>query len=277
MRIIATLTLLTTLLLAPAAHAQDPDPARGAAARALFQEGVGLARRGDYAEAIDRFRRAQALRPAAPIAYNLAAALAHEGELVEAAELLERVLRDPSIPPQLRASAERQRDQIAPRVGRLTVRLEGDHGGVRVHIDERELPEAMVGVPVPIDPGAHEIRAMRDGEDVAHERIEIGEAERREVALTIPARVVPREALTVAPARASSSERVPEAALETSERDPVDRGSSGGGGDDALVITLAIVGGVVVAGAVTATAIVLTSPQTPEPVMGNTMPGVLTW
>lgn len=266
MRTIATLTLLATLTIAPVARAQDDDPARVAAARALFQEGVTLARRGEYADATDRFRRAHALRPSAPIELNLASALVHQGALVEASEIFERILRDPSLPRAIRAQAERLRDELAPRLARLTVRLEGDASDVRVELDSRELEQAALGVALPIDPGAHEVRALRDGADVAVDRVELAEGERGELVLTIPARdEVPREALVVAPPAESPA--------RTTGRDAPEPQ----GGDDGVVIVLGIVGALAVAGAVTAVAVVLTTEQTPTPFSGNAMPGVLTW
>jgi tetratricopeptide (TPR) repeat protein len=262
---VSSMLVAAMLLGAPAAHAQDDDPANGAAARALFQEGVSAARRGDYAEATDRFRRAHALRPAAPIAYNLASALAHQGELVEASEILEGLLRDPALPRALRAPVTRRRDEVAARVARVTVRLEGDARGVDVTLDERSLPEAAIGVSLPIDPGDHELRALRDGARVAVERVTIGEAEERDVVLTIPAREVPREAVAIAPPRERAAPA--SAAVEPSD----------GGGDDALIIGLSIAGALALGGAVTAIALVAGTPQTPAPVSGNAMPGVLTW
>ena len=73
------------------------DPARDASARELFEQGVALAERGDWVAAEDRFRRALSLRNSSVIAYNLASALCEQGKLVEASELLHRVLADDKI------------------------------------------------------------------------------------------------------------------------------------------------------------------------------------
>jgi hypothetical protein len=261
MRTIATfacLTFFAALTITSLAHAQEDDPGRVAAARALFQEGVALARRGEYEQATDRFRRAQELRPAAPIAFNLASALAHQGVLVEASEILQRLLRDPSVTGELRDSVERARQEIIPRLARLTVRLEGDPQDVRVEIDTRELPAAAIGVALPVDPGPHDVRAQRDGADVARDRIELAEGALGEVVLTIPARSVASEAIV--------------GGLPAADGD-----AAQSNGDDGVAIALGIVAAVAVVAGVTVTAVVLTAPQTPESVSGNAMPGVLTW
>ncbi|AKF07743.1 hypothetical protein DB32_004892 [Sandaracinus amylolyticus] len=254
---------IATLAITPRAWAQDEDPERMAMARSLFQEGVELARRESYEEATDRFRRAYAIRPAPAIAFNLASALVHRGLLVEGSEALQRVLRDPTTPAELRSSAEAQHADIARRLGRLTVRVEGDASDVRVRVGTRDLPSEAIGVAVPFDPGSHEAVAIRDGEDVARAQVEVGEGQAAEVVLDVPARAerveAPRAALAVTP-------------VETTE--PSDRG----GGDDTWM-WVGIVGGAVVAIGVGVTlAIVMTTPSGEEaPSIGNAMPGVIEW
>jgi hypothetical protein len=267
MRTILALFAALLLSFAPARASAQSDPSHAAAARALFQEGVGLARAGSYAEAIDRFRRAQALHPAGPVAFNLASALVHQGELVEASEMLARLLRDPSITRVIQTAAERLRAEIAPRLARLRVRVAGDAEGVRVELDARELPSAAVDVPMPVDPGAHEIVAQRGDEEVARERVELAEGESRELVLTIarreiPAPVVPRAALEAPPPRREEPSLTPVAVS---------------GRDDGVWIGIGVGLAVLAVGAVTTTAVVLTMPQGPMPVSGNAMPGVLTW
>ena len=51
----------------------------------------------EYAVGIEHFRRALALRSSPVIAYNLASALEHLGQLVEASELLRGIASDPAV------------------------------------------------------------------------------------------------------------------------------------------------------------------------------------
>jgi tetratricopeptide (TPR) repeat protein len=256
------LLLALFFVLAPLpALAQSTEASQAATARALFQEGVALARSGDYAEATDRFRRSQALHPAAPVAYNLASALMHAGALVEATEVVEQLLRDPTLTDVLRTAGEQLRAQITPRLARLTIRLSGETEGVRVTLDALALRHAALGVPMPVDPRAHDVHALRGDEEVAHEHFELAEGESREVTLTIEAAEIP-------------TPEVPRAAIEiTPEETPTDAPP---GNDDALWIGLGI-GAALVGGAV-ATAVVLTTmPSGSGPVTGNATPGILTW
>src|SRR6476659_4656068 len=77
-RTIAHLTvcagLLAALIAFPArARGQaEPDGARQATARTLFQEGLEYSDAGRWQEAVDRFGRAYRMKPTAEIAYNLA-------------------------------------------------------------------------------------------------------------------------------------------------------------------------------------------------------------
>jgi hypothetical protein len=265
----ALLIVLTIVLLAPSvSRAQAPD-AHAATARALFQEGVALARQGEYRDAIDHFRRSHALHPATPVAFNLASALVHAGELVEASEILAQLLRDPTITSVLRTAADRLRVEIAPRLARLTVRLSGDASGVLVELDGEELPGAAIGVPVPLDPGPHDVRAVRDDEEAQRERFELSEGERREVVLTIAPRPI-AEAPVAAPP--PPVEAVFPSARRDAE-DPVAAPSS----DDGVWIGVGIGVAVLAAGAIATTVVLVTMPAGPTPVTGNAMPGVLTW
>ena len=235
---------------AQTAGAQDGASAADApatsAARALFTEGVAFARAGAYADAVDRFRRAQALHPAPTIAFNLGSALLHVGALVEGLETLERVLHDPATPAELVEPARQLRDQAAPRLARLTLEVVGDATGTRVEVDAREAHAAELDVAVPIDPGSHDIRVLRGEETVAHDHVSLAEGESRTVSLVVP----PLVATSVEPAH----------------------------GDDTGWIVLGVVLAVVGVAAITTTIVVLTLPTgQATPVAGNTMPTVLTW
>jgi hypothetical protein len=260
---LATLLLVHALGASSALAQEAPPPAddtfQSAAARALFQEGVALAHSGDYAGAADRFRRAQQLRPAPSVAFNLASALVRQGSLVEASEILEGVLRDPASSPELLTSARRARDELVPRIARLTLRVDGPSAGVRVEIDAHPLSDAAIGVSLPVDPGLHEVLALRDGEVAARDRVELTEGENRELALVVPPPVfVPETIFDMEPSPPPASPPPPAS-------------------DDALWIALTTGIIVVVGAAAATTAIVLTLPSGPPAFSGNTSPPVLTW
>lgn len=188
---VACMALLVAVMTPAAAIAQTSDTERTALARSLFEEALGLGDAGEWEEAVDRYRRVLSLRRSPTVLFNLAHALSEAGELVEAGELLQQVVRDESSPDDLRAQAEELRNRLLPRIGRLTIELTGDPGDVAVTLDGGAVEAAILGVGFPIDPGAHAVLALRDGETVASGEIEIAEGEAGTVTLEIPARAIP--------------------------------------------------------------------------------------
>jgi hypothetical protein len=245
---------------APEVHVPDDEPRaddtpfQTAAARALFLEGVALAHAGQYGDAADRFRRAQVLHPAPAVAFNLASALIREGRLVEASEVLESVVRDPASTSELALAARRQRDGLGPRLARLTLRLDAPVGRVHVELDEQPLSDAALGVSVPIDPGVHEVRALReDGEVAAEDRLVLAEGESRELSLVVPgAPLLPESILDPPPAPTQTAEPR--------------------GDDEALWIALGVTASVLAAAAITTTVIVLSQPGPAPGTTGSPMP-----
>lgn len=253
---------------APAARAQEaegdeagqatPTQARGAAAaRALFGDGVACADRQDWACAADRFGRAHALRSSPVIAYNYGHALVQLGRLVEGAEMLRQATREGS--PQVRADAERLVAALEPRLGRLTLRVEGPLERATIRIGETEIPAELHGMAQPIDPGEHTITATRDGAVVATASVTIAEGASAEARLTIPE--LPPEPASPDPARAT--ERIVERVIVE---------TPGRSSDDGIWIGLGIgAGALVIAGAVVL-GVVLAQPQDLQPFMGNLDP-----
>lgn len=208
-------------LTAPRLEAQDEARA-SAAARALFQEGVDCVDAGDWACAAERFGQAARLRPSPVILSNQGVALMHVGRLVEASEAFRAVLRDASASEALHADAERYVAEIAPRLGRLTISVEGPREGVVIELDGQD-HTALVGIPAPCDPGAHEVRARRDGEIVAQSRVEVTAGATATTGLAIPARPVVAEAI-VAPRVSDVTDPAVDADLALATPAPTDDG-----------------------------------------------------
>jgi len=191
-RAFAALAVASFLLTAGQAHAQSPADVE--AARALFREGVALAESGDYAEAAGRFRRVLEVRAAAPVAYNLAYALAQLGQLVEAAELLEDVLGDPDAPAGIVTQAEQLNGSVRSRIGHLTIRVEGSDAASEVTVDGEPVASGMWD-DVRVDPGPHRVVLHGDGTEVTSRDVQVGEGEAVEVELATwaPTAPTPRE------------------------------------------------------------------------------------
>jgi len=175
---------LLQLLLCSSGSAQSAE--QTALARTLFHKGIGFFDKGEWEQASDHLQRSLALRPSSVVAYNLALALEPQQRFVEASELLRSVLRDKKAEDQLRQASKERLDQIVPKIGALTVRLDGDATRVSVMLDSKPLQSEAIGVEVPVDPGSHTVAVLRKDEKVLSRSETVSEGEKREMVLTIP-------------------------------------------------------------------------------------------
>lgn len=269
----AALALAGFALGALPAAAQDDDVERTALARSLFRQGVELSDAGRWAEAADYFRRSLSLRDSPIVEFNLGTALTHTGRLVEATELFRRAARESDAPERLRSAARQQVEALAPRLGRLTVTVEGPLETVELRLDGDVLPAEGVGVPAPADPGHHVLVAMRGEAEVARAEVDLTEGGSQEVRLEVP----PPPVVVTPPPDAHAAVVLVERGHTREEADR--RGGTPvtpGGSDDALV-WLGVILGVVVAGGAAAltTVLVLDAQGTEPPIEGNLLPAVI--
>ncbi len=165
----AVLTL-ALLLATPTVYADANDPA---AAQALFDEGRKLVLEGNCEAAIPKFTASHKLDPSPGPLLNLADCLAKTGRTAsawarfrEAASMLKAAGQND------RAAFARQRaDELEPSLARLTVR--SSEPNVEVLRDGAVLDGAVLGVAVPVDPGAHEIEARAPGKLPYRKRVEV--------------------------------------------------------------------------------------------------------
>jgi hypothetical protein len=175
----AWLTVVCLLTLSHPAHGQTQDPA---AAEELFRAGREAMKSGDLAVACDNFRESYRLDPTVGTVLNLAICEERLGRLASAWHRYRQVIE------MLRPSDERlvlARQSLAalePRIPRLTNRLaRGAPTGTRVFRDTIELTRASLGVPLPVDPGEHEIIARAEGRQPRRYRVTLSAGEHREV------------------------------------------------------------------------------------------------
>jgi hypothetical protein len=231
-------------------------------ARDLFRQGVEIADHAQWPDARDRFERAYQLRRTPVIAFNLATACVHLGLLVEAVERFEEVRRDEATHADARAASEQQLAALRPRLARLTVRVTGARAGATFALDERPLPDALVGVTAPADPGHHVVVASRGGAEVARGECDVAEAAAAEVTIDVPAPLptpgeVARHDGAAGPPTGTGPHVVP--------------------ANDSTLLWVGVTAGVVavVAGVIIAV-VLLSQPSTPLP-MGDSNPGTLHW
>ncbi len=231
-----------------------------AAAREFFQQGLVHAEAGEWELAADRFRRSLRLRSSPVVAFNLGTAYRALGRLVEATELFRQVAREAS--GELAEAAAAGLEELTPQLGRLTVILRGPAEDVDVQIDGRPVPRAAIGAPLPADPGERRVEVLRGGERLAELRPTVSPGAGTQVDFVIPPPAPEAVAAAAAPP------------LEP-ELGPLDRGEAEGGGDDGLVIGLAVAGAIMAVAAVALGLGIGLSQQRPEAVAGDLMPGTL--
>lgn len=144
----------------------EPEAEDRTVARRMADEAAQLYEGGDFAAAQGLFARAYAVYPAPTLVLWEARSLDKLGRLVEAEERYATVLRyaiQPNDPDVFRAAASEASQEIVRLRGRIptvTIRLKGQQAeqpGIEVEIDGRMIKPAVLGYPVPVDPGLRTI------------------------------------------------------------------------------------------------------------------------
>lgn len=202
------LGLSVALGCAPVARAQDRSPTEEA--RALFQEGIALADRGDWATAVTRFRDALALRDTPTIRYNLARCLQRLARYVEALEQLDALENGERATALVRRQAAQIRADVEPRIGRIVVQVRGAGADHYVTLDDRPLDPTRLADPIPVDPGTRHV-ALHAGDRVL-ERIEVVVPEGGAAHVVLSAAIASAVAAEPTPAGGIPSPSLPEGA-----------------------------------------------------------------
>lgn len=203
------------LTLATPALSQTTDATR-AAARQLATEGVNNFEAGEFAAASDKLNRAFETIRAPSLGLWSARALARCGRLVQASERYVEVMRldphngDEAVQQQAKLDAEREHDELQPRIGRLTLAVFDSvpDEPLEVLLDGVVLPAPLLRAQVPVDPGAHRIE-VRQGARSAQQALRVAEGARINVSLQLRLSSEARDAGPVAskaaPAAAESN------------------------------------------------------------------------
>jgi hypothetical protein len=144
----------------------------------------------DYALAEDRFRRADSLVHAPSLVVDHARALVGLGRLVEAHERYALVLREglmPNAPApwvKARQDAEVEIEAIKPRLAWLTINVSGPNN-LAVSLDERQVPQAALGVRRAADPGERVVRVSAPGFLKREERLTLAEGEEKSIEIAL--------------------------------------------------------------------------------------------
>ena len=222
------------LACAPRAAAQN-DPVL---AQQRFEEGFAHYRARRWGDALRAFRASYELAPSPNSRLFVGRSLRELGELgqaygelvLAATEAEQRASTDPRYGPTADA-ARTEAGELEPRIGRVTVAIDDPPPGLRVTVDEREVPRAGLGLAVPVDPGEIAIVAEARGYARFETTRRVGAGEEISVSVTLE-----RDAGARAGAR------------EGEAREPIVDVATGDGAS-ALTVSGLVLGGVAVAAA----------------------------
>ncbi|HEX2732985.1 MAG TPA: hypothetical protein VHM70_15355 [Polyangiaceae bacterium] len=198
--------LAVCAFLGSAGSAQGASDEERAAARSMAEQGVQAFGAKNYEAAVDLFGRAESLIHSPVHLLYLARSNAALGHLVKAQEAYIKVSREtlgPDSPPAFRKAVDQansELDALKPRISYATVSVHGaDNASVTV--DGQPVAPALVGVPMPLDPGTHQFEAHADGMQAATAELTMSEGHTGQVELTLtPVPVAPRSAVSRPPA-----------------------------------------------------------------------------
>jgi hypothetical protein len=181
--------LLSAALLAQNASA-EPSAADRATARTLAQEGQDALDAKRYSVSVDRFSRAEALVHAPTLLLGLARAQLGLGNLVEAQENYNRIIREgvasnaPRSWGKALADANKEVQTLSSRIPWVTINVNGP-SAPEVVVDTVAVPSASLGVRRAVNPGEHAIKASGEGYLPATKTITLGEGQSLSVTLDL--------------------------------------------------------------------------------------------
>ena len=180
------LIILALFGLIASARAREAPAADGdLVAAAQYRYGVQLFEKGDYAGALREFSGAYARVPRFQVLYNIALAESKLAHFQRAMVAYRRYIETggAAVPAERRAIVERQLAELAPRLGSLTVHVEGAPAAILV--DDVEVGTSPLREAVAVDPGPHRLMARRAGEESPLQLVDVGSGARVDVSLTL--------------------------------------------------------------------------------------------
>jgi hypothetical protein len=155
-------------------------------ARREFQRGVEAARERRWPDALAFFSRAYELVPQPQALFNLAGAQLETGRVVAAAQSYRRFLAEikGTALDSYRAPAMEALHRAEGRIGWVLLRpTTRDELGL--FLDGRPVDAAQIASEIPVDPGEHVVSVLSGSREVSRSTFAIGEAQHREVVVTV--------------------------------------------------------------------------------------------
>lgn len=183
----------------PAPTSTTPDTAstlseseRKATARAAYIEGVSLQEKNDCAAALPKFEVAQKMFNAPTHLLHIAQCQAATGKLVEAQETYETLTRmtiatdAPQAFKQAQDEGKKELPALKPRIPTLRVQVApATPKGLLVLVNGSPMPNELVGIARPVNPGKYKVSAEASGMKAAPQEIEVVEGANKTIDLTL--------------------------------------------------------------------------------------------
>jgi len=223
---------LSLALAQPSAWAQSDDDRAGA--RVAATEGVKAVNEKRWADAADLFTRAESLVHSPVHLLYLARAQEKLGHLVKARENYNKILREkygPEAPDafrQAQTSAQQESTGLDARLAAITVKLDGEKGAITVTMDGEKVPPALIGLPLPVDPGSHTFEAT--GTDLKSDPVTVTVPEGGKDAITLTVKTAPGTLAAGAPPATAAAPPGPSAPPPAPPPPNTDSGASGNSG-----------------------------------------------
>jgi hypothetical protein len=185
----------------PAPTSSSPDTTsslseseRKATARAAFIEGVGLQEKNDCAGALPKFEVAQKMFDAPTHLLHIARCQVATGKLVEASETYETLTRKtltadaPAAFKQAQDEGKKELPALKPRIPSLRIQVSPNPStlkGLLVLVNGSPMPNELVGIARPVNPGKYKVSAEAAGMKAAPQEIEVVEGAQKSIDLTL--------------------------------------------------------------------------------------------
>lgn len=181
--------VLAAVFTAQTVHAEEAEATEAWRddARRLANEAADRYEERDYEAALDLFQRARKLYDAPTLGLWEARCLEQLGRLVEAEARYTAVSRTELAPDAPEAYAKAQQEandaltELRKRLPTISIIIKGADNVAKVQVDDRELPEPLVGAPVAVDPGTHTVKVTLSSGEVETESVAIVESQAQEV------------------------------------------------------------------------------------------------
>jgi hypothetical protein len=184
-----------------------------AAARSAAETGADAFDAGQYERALGLFTRAEELVHAPPHLLFMARSLTKLGRLVEAYEAYMKLVREqlpknaPSAFLSAHAQAEQEVSAVEARLAHVTVVVRGpDADTAIVTMDNADLPAAVVGIPMPVDPGNHVFSAHTERAKSNEATVALRDGANESVALVLPGPAATAPPGSAAPANEAATQ-----------------------------------------------------------------------